>query len=141
METLFTKLLLLMKNNIQTFTGSLVLFLLLSSFVTSEELNFTVKINKLENRNILKDGLKPSEFAEMTVEPTSKNIEIEAFEITLARGNRAISISTIEKNRFDLRQYRDQARSGDRIVIEITKLSNKNGSPTPSKAVIVIKVK
>ncbi|MCK5101485.1 MAG: hypothetical protein KAR17_01680 [Cyclobacteriaceae bacterium] len=129
-----------MKNNFQTFAGSLVIFLLLSSFVTSEEFNFTVKINKLENRNILLDGLKPSEFAELIIESKNKNIKIESFEITLARGNRAISISTIESNRYDLRQHRDHARSGDRIVIEIKKLRNKNGSLAPSNTVMVIKV-
>ena len=129
-----------MKTNFQIFTSSLVILLLLCSFVTSEELNFTIKINKLENRNILQDGLTPTEFAELIIESRNKNISIEAFEITLARGNRAISISTIKSNRIDLKQYQDQARSGDRIVIEIKKLSRNTESLASSNAIIAIKV-
>jgi hypothetical protein len=118
-----------------------LLSVLISSFtlLTSEEPNFKISIKGVDHD--LHDGLKPSEFAEMTIESKDENIKIEAFEITLARGNRAIEISQVKSNSFNLHKYTGIARSGDRIVVEVKKISNKNESLSPNNyTVIAIKV-
>lgn len=129
-----------MKKSPFTFTIFVLLSVLVSSFtpLPTEEPNFKISIKGVNHD--LHDGLKPSEFAEMTIESKDETIKIEAFEITLARGNRAISISTIESNTFNLRQFMSQARSGDRIVIEIKKLKSKTESLATANSVITIRV-
>ena len=129
-----------MKKSPFTFTIFVLLSVLVSSFtpLPTEEPNFKISIKGVNHD--LHDGLKPSEFAEMTIESKDETIKIEAFEITLARGNRAISISTIESNTFNLRQFMSQARSGDRIVIEIKKLKSKKESLATANSVITIRV-
>lgn len=72
----------------------------------------------------LKDGSKISEFNELRIETGDKDLVIESFQITLARGNRAIEVTDVNGSIFDLRKYIRKARSGDRIVIEIKKLSD-----------------
>lgn len=129
-----------MKKSPFTFIIFVLLSVLVSSFtpLPTEEPNFKISIKGVNHD--LHDGLKPSEFAEMTIESKDETIKIEAFEITLARGNRAISISTIESNTFNLRQFMSQARSGDRIVIEIKKLKSKKESLATANSVITIRV-
>jgi len=86
------------------------------------------------------DGLKPSEFAELTIETANQNITITVFQITLARGNRAVAVSNVETNKFNLKKFASQARSGDRIVIEVKKLSDHTYSLNSVKSIIAIRV-
>ena len=123
-----------------SFIFALFIALFVSSFTLfpTENPNFKILVKGVDHD--LKEGLKTSEFAKMTIESNDENVKVESFDITLARGNRAISISTIESNTFDLGQYRGQARSGDRIVIEIKKLKFKTEPLDTPKAVIAIRV-
>lgn len=98
--------------------------------------NYKISVNGINHD--LQDGLKPSEFAKMTIEVQDKSLKVESFEITLARGSRAISSSVIEGNTFDLSQYKSDARSGDRIVIEVS--SQNTDALSPSKSIFVLKV-
>jgi len=100
---------------------------------------FKITVSGVDH-DYLNDGLKPSEFAELKIESKYDSIVIDSFQITLARGNRAIDISTVKSNKFNLRKYISYARSGDRIVIEIKKSNENNGSSLPSISVITIKV-
>lgn len=100
------------------------LLFLTTSFTISTNVNADIKLSIKGIGHDLKEGLKPAEFGELTIESSNKNIKIEAFQITLARGNRAIEISDVKGNKFDLRKYDGYARSGDRIVIEIKKVSD-----------------
>ena len=88
----------------------------------------------------LKDGLNPSEFAKMTIESKDENVNMKSFEITLARGARAISIKTYERNIVDLNSLKANARSGDRIVIDIKSTNIKNESTSTANTIFVIKV-
>lgn len=123
-----------------TFIFSFFIVLFVSSFTLfpTESPNFKILIKGVGHD--LKEGLKTSEFAKMTIESNDENVKVETFEITLARGNRAISIQTIDGNSFDLGKYKGQARSGDRIVIDIKKLKFKNDPLDTPKAVFAIKV-
>lgn len=103
-----------------------------------EYLEFKYSIKGVERD--FEDGLKPSEFAELTIETANQNITITAFQITLARGNRAVEISNVESNKFNLKKFADQARTGDRIVIEVKKLSDQSYSLNPVKSIIAIRV-
>lgn len=106
------------------------------TFYPAEKSNYKISVNGINHD--LQDGLKPSEFAKMTIEVQDKMLKVESFEITLARGSRAISSSVIEGNTFDLSQYKSDARSGDRIVIEVS--SQNTDALSPSKSIFVLKV-
>jgi len=101
--------------------------------------NFKISIAGVEHEII--GGLKPSEFSKLTIESKDESIKIESFEITLARGNRSVSVSNIQSNNFDLRDFIGKARSGDVIVIQINTLVDKEGKQFPDNSVISIEVK
>ena len=117
-----------------------VLTLVVSSFTIFfvEERNFKISIAGVNHE--LKDGLNPSEFAKMTIESKDENVNVKSFEITLARGSRAISIKTYEGNTVDLNQLKTNARPGDRIVIDIKSTNMENESTSPTNTIFVIKV-
>lgn len=117
-----------------------VLTLVVSSFTIFfvEEPNFKISIAGVNHE--LKDGLNPSEFAKMTIESKDENVNVKSFEITLARGARAISIKTYEGNTVDLNQLKTNARPGDRIVIDIKSTNMENESTSPTNTIFVIKV-
>jgi len=117
-----------------------VLTLVISSFTTFfvDELNFEISVAGVNHE--LKEGLKPAEFAKLTIESKDEKIKVKSFEITLARGSRAISITTYEGNIVDLNLLKANARSGDRIVIDIKSMSIENESSSPANAIFVIKV-
>ncbi len=117
-----------------------VLTLVVSSFTIFfvEERNFKISIAGVNHE--LKDGLNPSEFAKMTIESKDENVNVKSFEITLARGARAISIKTYEGNTVDLNQLKTNARPGDRIVIDIKSTNMENESTSPTNTIFVIKV-
>jgi hypothetical protein len=122
------------------FIFAFFIFLSVSSFSfrAEEKPKFTISIKGLNHD--LQEGLKTNEFAKMRIESNDENVKVESFEITLARGNRAISNLTIDSNTFDLRKYKGQARSGDRIVIEIKKLKFASEPQDRIKAVFAIVV-
>lgn len=102
---------------------SLTVFTSSFNFLSIDDLEFKYLIKGVTHE--LNEGLKPSEFDKLTIELTNHEIKIEAFQITLSRGNRAVNISDVKSNTFNLRKFYGEARSGDRIVIEIKKLSDQ----------------
>jgi len=118
----------------------LVLMFLVSAFaiLPFEDPNFKILVKGVTHD--LNEGLKPSEFAKITIVSEDKSIEVSSIEITLARGNRAVSILTVKSDSFDLREFKNEARSGDRIVIQIINVSDKEDLLLPDNAVFTIKV-
>jgi hypothetical protein len=108
------------------------------AFLSTDEPGFKISIAGVNHE--LKDGLNPSEFAKLTIESKDEKINVQSFEITLARGSRAISITKYEGNIVDLNLLKANARSGDRIVIDIKSMSIENESSSPANAIFVIKV-
>lgn len=121
---------------------------LMSSFIsasTTTSLNdFTIKVNGLENRNVMTEGISASEFATMTIQTNDENRQIKGFEISLARGNQLVSLpgKTVIGNSFDLKTYSALARPGDRIVIKLnTAIDKKDHEGTSKHFYMTIPVK
>ena len=117
-----------------------VLAVSLSSFslFTIEDPKFKISIAGVNHD--LNEGLKPSEFAKLTIESADERIEVSSIEITLARGNRAVTILTINSDSFDLREFKEKAQPGDRIVVQIIKVSDTEDLLLPDNTMFIIKV-
>lgn len=139
LKTHFSKPLYLMKKSSLLLAYSL-LILFLSSFTIHPLEDSKVKISIKGVDHAIKDGLKPSEFGELKIESTSQDMKIESMEITLARGNRAVEVSQVIGNSFNLRRYVNRARSGDRIVIEVKKM-NSEDEPLSSDNNYIVAIK
>ena len=107
------------------FSFLFILVLFCSSFAILPGEDFEIKYLIKGVSHELTDGIKPSEFGELTISSSNKEIKVEAFQITLARGNRAVEITDVNGDKFNLRKYYGTARSGDRIVIEVKELSDQ----------------
>lgn len=107
----------------------LVLVMFLTSAFIMQEATYTVTIHRVENRDILKDGVKPIELTEISVSGWQEDLKVREFEIILARGKSPVGFpsATVKGNRYDLEKYRKIARSGDRIVITINKIADSTG--------------
>ncbi len=116
-----------------------ILFFLSSFDIESRDVK--IKIKNWDERELTQGGIKPSDFTEMTVESLDENLTIESLQITLARGNRAVSISDVNGNKFSLRKLACNARSGDRLVIEVRKRNLEIKSVKPTITVITIPIK
>lgn len=101
----------------------------------AEDIKYQISIKGMD-RDFTHSGLRPSEFADLTIDIKHKNTTIKSLKITLARGSRAVANSTIERNRFDLGKYKAQARAGDRLVIEI-KFGDNSGRSIPSHIIAI----
>lgn len=108
------------------FSFVFIFILFTSSFTILPIVDFEIKFLIKGVDYELKEGLKPSELNELTIESSNQEIKVEAFQVTLARGNRAVEISDVVGNKFNLRKFSSDARSGDRIVVEIKKLSDQS---------------
>ena len=107
------------------FSFLFILVLFCSSFAILPGEDFEIKYLIKGVNHELTYGLKPSELGELTISSSNKEIKVEVFQITLARGNRAVKITDVNGDKFNLREYYGTARSGDRIVIEVKKLSDQ----------------
>jgi hypothetical protein len=73
---------------------------------------------------VLTDGLKPSELTQLTIDANDENVKILEFHIIHARGKSPVNVGVVtEGNTFDLNKFRDEAKAGDRIVVEVRKIS------------------
>jgi len=116
----------------------LTVSLALSSFNQVEYPNIKISIAGVDHE--LSEGLKISEFGKMTVVSHNEGVEISSLEITLARGARAVSIDAVEANTFELSKLKANARSGDRIVVDIKSKNSDDTLPSPDNSIIVFKV-
>ena len=103
-------------------------FVLASAF-TLQEATYSVTIQGVESRDILKDGVKATELTEVTVGVSREDLKVREFEIILARGQSPVGFPTVtvKGNKYDLEKYRKIAKPGDRIVITLKKLANSTG--------------
>lgn len=129
-----------MKNSRYLISAFVVFTVFIFSFTPASDETSDVKISIKGLNHDWRDGLKPSEFAEMTIESIDVSIAIDELQITLARGNRAVDFSSVKSGSFNLRNYTGNARAGDRIVVEIKKSTDKIDSSSLYNSVIVIKV-
>jgi hypothetical protein len=127
----------------------LILFVLplcLSGFIAltlANDLAFTVKVDGIGQLD-LQEGLSASELAIMTIETSNQNVSVSEFEVILARGSRPVenSVQVIQGNSYDLTNFSRFAKSGDRIVIQLNKLSgSEDEALTDQNRAIVIPVK
>lgn len=117
---------------------SVFLFALAHGFTAISQIDISVKG---VDHDIVKEGIRPVEFGELSIGLKDENTQIEAFQITLARGNRAVDISDVRGNTFNLKKYSSMARAGDRIVIKVKSTTNKNDSLSPTAFIVALAVK
>ena len=123
----------------------LLTFTLASSFLakTHDKPTFQVTIQGIENRNIIEEGIASTEFALMTIETDEKDTEVKEFEVVLARGSNPVEHTVVETgNSFDLREFADSAKSGDRIVVDIKEIAGtQRANVLSADNVIVIHIR
>lgn len=133
-----------MKTTLFQILCTALITLSLTAFTTFslDDLTFEVQVQGVENKNLLKEGLQPAELALMTIESNDEKVSIEKFEVILARGSRPVSegSQTVSGKQFDLATFAEQARAGDRIVIEIMELSTAQSLDNQS-SIITIPIK
>lgn len=117
---------------------SVFLCALAYGFTASSQIDIFVKG---VDHDILKEGIRPAQFGELSIGLKDEDKQIKAFQITLARGNRAVDISDVRGNTFDLKKYSSKARAGDRIVIEVKTTARQGDSISPSASIVVLVVK
>lgn len=108
------------------------------TFLPQEYFSYQISISGVDH-DFTQVGLKTSELAEMTIKSNDENSKIVSFEITLARGSRAISVTNVKGNKFPLQKLKGQARSGDRLVIEL-KVSNDKEPDSSATQVIALRI-
>lgn len=120
---------------------SLLMIVLFSAFTVAfnSDYGLNIKVEGIASKNILQEGIIPSEFAMMTIESDNPTVKIQQFEIVLARGTRAIfpGSQTVSGNQFDLENLSDAAKAGDRIVIKIKKVSGEENIDSKSSFVVI----
>jgi len=123
---------------------SFLLLMLAVSMVCSvtEDLAFFVTIQGTGSRDLLKDGVKPSELTFLEISTTKGDAEVQAFEIFLARGKSPVLRDAVEGNQFDLKRFRGPAKPGDRIVIKVNHVSGPGDNTlTEENSVIQIPIR
>ena len=104
-------------------SGILVLFLGITLAFNQKSIGFKIKVDGTMG-NFAKKELKLSKFAMMEINTNYKDIEVKQFDIILARGSRAVQYDEkVRGKNFDLKNYSESAREGDRIVIQILEVS------------------
>lgn len=120
-------------------------FLLLSVMVllaSSSELTFSVKVDGVEQRDVLAEGLKPSELAQLTINSNDEDVKVLEFEIIHARGESPVNRANVmQGNTFDLRAFRDEAKAGDRIVISVTKVTGDSDKLSKKNSILQIPIR
>lgn len=116
-----------------------VLALSTLSFVNAPKDQSKYKITiKGVHRDFLSTGLKSSEFGNLKIESNDTNVKIESFQVTLARGNRAVDVTEVEGSSCDLKKFVNLARPGDRMVLEVISLKGADASPESSILVFTV---
>jgi hypothetical protein len=117
----------IMKNKALPFL-LILLVTALSGAISIADVAFSVEVGGSENKDVLKDGLKPSELTQLTVNANEEGVNIEEFQIILARDKSPILAEKVMSNTFDLTRFKPKAKPGDRIAIEVTKISSGSES-------------
>ncbi|MCG8308893.1 MAG: hypothetical protein MI975_15975 [Cytophagales bacterium] len=122
-------------------TGILVFFLgTMLAFNQKKDIEYTIDLDG-KRGNYAKQELKHSDFAMMKITTNNKEKVVLEFDIILARGKRAIHYNrSVQGNQFDLKYFSEDTRDGDRIVIEILKISDENIELTQYNSIITIPI-
>ena len=102
-------------------TSALILGILVAvASLSVADLRFIVIIDGIQQRNVIKDGLRPAELSQLTLMSNDKAVGISEFEIIHVRGASPVHEAVLTNtNTYDLKHLRPQAKPGDRIVIKI----------------------
>lgn len=93
------------------------------------DLRFTVSMQGLEGKDILKEGVNAAQLTRLIVRAMDEKIIVEELDITHARGKSAVNKASVRgDNTFDLKDFRSQAKRGDRIIVEIRKVRGANAA-------------
>jgi len=115
----------------------------LIAIMLANDLAFTIKVDGVDQLS-LREGLSPSELAPMTIETSNKEVNVSEFEVVLARGSRPVenSVQVVQGNSYDLANFSQFAKPGDRIVIQLNKLGGSEEEVlTDQNRAIVIPIK
>jgi hypothetical protein len=108
--------------------------MVLLASISVADLSFTVQVQGAEERNVLTDGLKPSELTQLTIDANDESVKILEFHIIHARGKSPVNVGVVtEGNTFDLNKFRHEAKAGDRIVVEVKKISGVDNNKLTEK--------
>ncbi|MEX2234469.1 MAG: hypothetical protein WD824_20045 [Cyclobacteriaceae bacterium] len=78
----------------------------------------------------------------MNVNAGNDNVEIEEFDIILAREKSAILAEKVKGNSYDLKNFQKTAKARDRIVIKVNKVKPASATElTDKNSVIRIQIK
>jgi len=88
----------------------------------ADKLQFSVEIEGIENRDIFDQGILISDLDQMTIGSNKKLVEVDEFEITLARKSVPLKFQEVQGNTYNLALFSELAESGDRIIIEVKNL-------------------
>ena len=121
---------------------SLLILSVMVLLASMSELTFSVKVAGAEQRDVLADGLKPSELTQLTIDSNDDDVKVLQFEIIHARGLSPLKRGNVkEGNTFDLSKFRDQAKAGDRIVINVTKITADSGKLSEKNSILQIPIR
>jgi light-regulated signal transduction histidine kinase (bacteriophytochrome) len=116
--------------------------MVLFASISIADLTFSVKVQGAEQKNVLADGLKSSELAQLTIDSNDENVNVLEFEIIHALGKSPLNSAIVTQgNIFDLNKLRDQAKAGDRIVINVTKITGYDNKLSKKNSILRIPIR
>jgi hypothetical protein len=108
---------------------------------TARKLHFSAHIQGIENRDVSLTGIGADEFSVLTVETSDKDRSVTRFEIILARGQSPVYRASVEGNSFDLNKFKENAKPGDRAVLEVKTVSGSDKLITGDERIVTIPIK
>jgi len=98
---------------------------------------FSVNVQGVDNRNVLKDGVEPDELANLTINVDGKSLYVDEFDVIHARGKSPVGSMAVKGNSCNLSSFRKKAKSGDRLVIDIKRVVDHQQHPIESGQLVV----
>lgn len=127
------------RNNIPGLVALLIMGL--TAFRVTSDNGFLFVIQGLEGRDVLKEGLSPTDFTLLTIKNDNKSLQVNEFEIVLARGQSPVGlpVTVVHGNSISLDKFRPFAKTGDRLVVKVRTV---NGEQVQSEdAIFVIPIR
>lgn len=84
--------------------------------------------------------MKPSELSTLTVNADQETVAVERLNFILARGEQPVLLETVTGNSFDIGGFRGSARAGDRIVIEVVRISGSGETLNDQNKILEIRL-
>src|SRR5688500_15041848 len=108
--------------------------MVLLASISIADLSFTLKVQGAEERDVMTEGLKPSELTQLTIDANDDKVKILEIEVIHARGKSPLNMGSVtEGNTFDLNKFRGKAKAGDRIVVRVIKISGADHNKLSEK--------